>query len=72
MQERPGKAGFTMLLEPPNEAPAKEGFGGAYFLGSIIGSGQKQSWTGRVLSLAGPQSDIGGSTPVHVSLCKSI
>ena len=29
VEERPGEAGFTMLLEPANEAPAKAGFGGA-------------------------------------------
>ena len=27
VEERPGRAGFTMLLEPPNEAPAKACFG---------------------------------------------
>ena len=40
MEERPGEAGFTMLLEPPNEAPAKACFGGAVLhllLGSVIG-----------------------------------
>ena len=48
----------------PNEASAKGDFGEAVL--HLL-----QSWTGRVLSLAGPRGDIGGSTPVHVSLCKS-
>ena len=43
MEERPGEAGFTVLPEPPNEAPAKAWvlaeLCSTYFLGSIIGPG---------------------------------
>ena len=75
MEERPGEAGFTVLPEPPNEAPAKVGFGGAVLhllLGKHNRSRVKAVLDGSRFEPRGSTGDIGGSTPAHVSLCESI
>ena len=56
VEERPGEAGFTMLLEPPNEAPAKAGFGGAV-LHLLLGIYDKGGTLGKLLFPVSPHSD---------------
>ena len=65
MEERPGEAGFTMLLEPPNEAPAKAGFGGAV-LHLLLG---KHNWSRVKAVLDGSRFEPRGSTGRRVHAC---